>query len=180
MEKAFADIPGALSKAGCIEFTLGGDFAAGIGVVARSPGSAVMESALKLYKMGDGPDYFFFRPYHLVALEISATIADVVLDREALGRHPARSVTEVVAVAKRDLSPGTGLDGIGGFTCYGLTDTTAGAEGLLPIGLSHHARVTRPIPKGEAVPLDAVELDDSAPIVRRWHEQRGAAVVSAV
>lgn len=165
------DIAAALSATGCIEYTLGGDFAAGIGVVGRSPGSPVLESALKLYKMGDGPNYFFFRPYHLVALEVPKTIAEVVLDRQGLGRHPARQVTEVVAMAKGDLRPGDSLDGIGGHACYGVVDTAERADGFLPIGLSVGGRIVKSVAKDDPVPLDAVELDEDSAIVKFRRQQ---------
>jgi predicted homoserine dehydrogenase-like protein len=171
VDQARDDIPAALSRTGCVEYTLGGDFAAGIGVVGRSPGSPVLGSALKLYKMGDGPDYFFFRPYHLVALEVPKTVAEVVLDRQALGRHPAQQITEVVAMAKRGLRPGDALDGIGGHTCYGLVDTAERASGLLPIGLSGGARVIKPVGQDGPVPLDAVELNEDSAVVRLRRQQ---------
>lgn len=172
IEKAATDIPNALESDNCIEFTLGGDFGAGVGVLGRSRGSRVMESALKLYKMGDGPNYFFFRPFHLVALEIPRTIAQVVLDRRPLGRHPAQRITEVVAVAKRELHRGDQLDGIGGFGCYGEVARVEEAAGLLPIGLSEFAAVTKSVAVNEPVALDHVEVSANAPVVALWERQK--------
>jgi predicted homoserine dehydrogenase-like protein len=65
----------------------------------------------------------------------------------------------------RDLEAGDRLDGIGGFTCYGQIDTVERAEGLLPIGLSEHARLVRRVRRDDPIPLDAVEIDDRATIV---------------
>jgi predicted homoserine dehydrogenase-like protein len=121
--------------------------------------------------MGDGPDYFFFRPYHLIHFEIPVTIAEVMLDRRGLGEAAAEPVAEVIAIAKRDLRPGDALDGIGGFTCYGEIDTVNGAEGYLPIGLAAHARIRRPVGQDEPIPLDSIELDESAEIVVLRHLQ---------
>jgi predicted homoserine dehydrogenase-like protein len=122
--------------------------------------------------MGDGPDYLFFRPYHLLHFEAAWTIAEVVLDRRPIAAPSASPVAEVLAVAKKPLEAGEVLDGIGGYACYGHIDTVEGGAGMLPIGLAEHARVTRPVARDEAVPLDAVELDDDALLVRLHRDQQ--------
>lgn len=99
------------------------------------------------------------------------TVGEVALDRTALGEITAPPVAEVVTMAKRDLEAGEQLDGIGGFCCYGLADTVEGSAGLLPVGLSGHARTTRRVAQDEPIPLDAVELEEDAPIVRLRREQ---------
>jgi predicted homoserine dehydrogenase-like protein len=170
-ERAAGDVVAAVSRTGVVDFTLGGDFGAGVGVVGRAPEPDEVATALRFLKMGEGPDYFFFRPYHLVHFEVPMTVGEVVLDRAPLGEVVTPPVAEVVAVAKRDLEPGEALDGIGGFCCYGLIDTAEAAAGLLPVGLSGHARVTRRVPQDAAIPLDAVELDESAAIVALRREQ---------
>ena len=58
---------------------------------------------LNLYKMGEGPLYSFFIPYHLVHFEVPNAIARVVLFRDSLAPPLAGPVVEVCAVAKRDL-----------------------------------------------------------------------------
>lgn len=169
-ERAAVDVVAAISRIGVVDFTLGGDFGAGVGVVGRAPEPDEVRTALRFLKMGDGPDYFFFRPYHLVHFEVPMTVGEVTLDRSGLGTVSAPPVAEAVAVAKCDIEPGRELDGIGGSCCYGLADTVEGAVGLLPVGLSGHARVIRSIPQDTPIPLDAVELHD-APIVRLRREQ---------
>lgn len=170
-DRAAADVVAAISRPGVVDFTLGGDFGAGVGVVGRAPEPDKVATALRFLKMGEGPDYFFFRPYHLVHFEAPMTIGEVTLDRAGLGTVDTPPVAEAVAMAKRDLEPGDQLDGIGGFCCYGVADTAEGAAGLLPIGLSGHARVTRRVAQDSPIPLDAVELDKGAPIVALRHEQ---------
>lgn len=173
-EHAAVDVMATVSAPGVVDFTLGGDFGAGVGVVGRAPEPDKVATALRFLKMGDGPDYFFFRPYHLVHFELPMTIGEVALDRAPLGEVTTPPVAEVVAMAKRDLEPGEQLDGIGGFCCYGLADTAQGAAGVLPVGLSGHARVTRRVPQDAAISLDAVELDEDAPIVALRREQEAA------
>lgn len=165
---AAIDIPAILSSPGRVDFTLGGDFGAGVGVVGRHPHPELHQQAMGFYKMGDGPDYFFFRPYHLVHLEVPLTIAELVLDNEPLVTVDAPHVAEVVAIAKKDLGQGEELDCIGGFSAYGHIDTAAGAAGYLPVGLVEYATMTAAVSKDDAIPLSAVSLDTSKTVVREW------------
>ncbi|MDX1388710.1 MAG: NAD(P)-dependent oxidoreductase, partial [Acidobacteriota bacterium] len=151
---------------------IGGDFGAGVGVVARHPRPELHARALRFYKMGDGPNYFFFRPYHLVHLEVPRTIAEVCLDREPVAGFGSAPETEVIAVAKRDLHAGEALDGIGGFTAYGLIDTAAGAAGYLPVCLTGFASLIRDVKMDQPIGLDAVRLDEAATPVAEWKRLR--------
>ena len=56
---------------------------------------------------------------------------------------------------------------------YGLIDDAPAAvrERLLPIGLSHGARLTRAIAEDELVRLDDVALDTETPLYALWREQ---------
>ncbi len=165
---AAVDIPDVLSAPGRVDFTLGGDFGAGVGIVGRHPNHDLHEKAMRFYKMGDGPDYFFFRPYHLVHLEIPTTIAELILDNEPLITIDAPHVAEVVAIAKKDLAAGEELDCIGGFSAYGHIDTADNAAGFLPVGLVEFATMTTDVAIDEPIPLDAVSLDDTKTVVQEW------------
>lgn len=171
LERALADLTGALSRTGVVEFTLGGDFGGGVFVIGRSEDAEMVHPYMRYSKMGDGPDYLFFRPYHLLHFEVPRTIAEVTLDRRPLARPLPRPVAEVVAVAKRDLAPGDALDGIGGYAAYGHIDTVERAAGLLPIGLAEGGRVTQRIAQDEPIPVDAVEFDQPPPLMEMRDEQ---------
>ncbi|NNK91318.1 MAG: hypothetical protein HKO87_02695 [Acidimicrobiia bacterium] len=118
--------------------------------------------------MGDGPYYFFFRPFHLVHLEVPTTIAEVLLDADPLATVDGPHVSEVVAMAKRDLESGESLDCIGGFTAYGLVDTAEGAKGQLPVGLVEFATLEADVAVDRPIPLEAVRLDEDRTVVREW------------
>ncbi len=165
---AAVDIPAALSAPGRVDFTLGGDFGAGVGVVGTHPNHDLHEKAMRFYKMGDGPNYFFFRPYHLVHLEIPTTIAELLLDGEPLATIDQPHVAEVVALAKKDLAVGEELDCIGGFSAYGHIDTAENAAGFLPVGLVEYATMTGNVAQDEPIPLGSVSLDDSKTVVSEW------------
>src|SRR3954469_8513945 len=104
---------------------------------------------LNLYKMGDGPLYSFFIPYHLVHFEVPNAIARVVLLRDSVARPLAGPVVEVCAVAKRNLSAGEALDEYGMYMTYG---EAVNAEEMcksryLPEGLVEGCVLKHDIPK---------------------------------
>lgn len=174
---AVDDIPAVLSRHGVVEYTRGGDFGGGVAVVGYGEGPHV-QPYMRYSKMGEGPYYFFFRPYHLLHFEVPWTIAEVVLDCQHLGVVQPVPVADVVAVAKKDLSPGERIDGIGGYCVYGHISQADQAGEFLPVGLAEHATVVRDISMDQPVPRDAVEIADDAPLVRMRAEQ-DAAVASA-
>ena len=159
------------SMAGIVDYTLGGDFGGGIFIIARAEHPQMVQPYLRYLKMGDGPNYLFFRPYHLCHIETPLSAAEAVLYREPTIAPMGRPVAQTITVAKRDLRAGEMLDGIGGFNQYGQIDTVWNCRGLLPIGLADGVRLTRDIKLDEPIPLDAVELDESKLLTRLWREQ---------
>ena len=153
-----------------VHFTLGGDFGGGVLVLASSPDPDVDAPYLRYGKLGDGPWYPLFRPYHLIHMEAPTTIEQVAWGGPALGRRTPTPVARCVAVAKRDLEPGDALDGIGGDAAYGVAASIAEAAGLLDIGLSQHARMRRAVPMDRPITLDDVDLDEDAALVRLHRE----------
>lgn len=108
-----------------------------------------------------------YRPAHLIGMELGISVASAALRREPTG-CPQGFVADVAATAKRDLAPGEGLDGEGGFTVYGslLPAESSLAKGYLPIGLAHGLRVKRPIRAGEKITWDDVTYDEADQTVR--------------
>ena len=160
------DVRAAGIPAGSVHFTLGGDFGGGVLVLAASPDPDFDAPYLRYGKLGDGPWYPLFRPYHLIHMEVPTTIEQVAWGGPALGRRTEAPVARCVAVAKRDLAPDDMLDGIGGDGCYGVAAGSGDADGLLEIGLSEHARVRRPVAIDQPITLEDVELDEDAVLVR--------------
>jgi predicted homoserine dehydrogenase-like protein len=100
---------------------------------------------LELYKLGSGPLYCFYSPYHLCHFEVPNTIARAVDFGDAALAAPAGPRVEVVAAAKRDLSAGHALDGLGGYDSYGVAEAAeaARAQRLLPMGVAEGCVLTR-------------------------------------
>ncbi len=163
---------GALGTArGIVDYTLGGDFGGGIFVIARAEHPQMVHPYLKYLKMGEGPNYLFFRPYHLCHIETPLSAAEAVLYKEPTIAPMGRPVAHTIAIAKRDLKAGDVLDGIGGTNQYGQVDTVWNCRGMLPIGLAEGVRLVRPVKQDEAIPMDAVELDETKLLTRLWREQ---------
>lgn len=117
---------------------------------------------LNLYKMGEGPLYAFFVPYHLVHFEVHNAIARVALLRDNVAKPLGGPVVEVCAVAKRDLRAGEVLDNYGMFMTYGEA-VNAGEmsdERLLPEGLVEGCRLLRDIKKDQVLTYADVALPE--------------------
>jgi predicted homoserine dehydrogenase-like protein len=115
---------------------------------------------LNLYKMGEGPLYSFFIPYHLVHFEVPNAIARVVLFRDSLAPPRAGPVVEVCAVAKTDLKAGTILDDYGMYMTYGeAVNVDEMSKGqYLPEGLVEGCKLKRGIKKDAVLTYRDVEL----------------------
>jgi predicted homoserine dehydrogenase-like protein len=115
---------------------------------------------LNLYKMGEGPLYSFFIPYHLVHFEVPNAIARAVILRDNVAKPLGGNVVEVCAVAKRDLTEGEVLDDYGMFMTYGeaVNSDEMSANRYLPEGLVEGCRLKRPISKDSVITYDDVIL----------------------
>ena len=115
---------------------------------------------LNLYKMGEGPLYPFWIPYHLVHFETPSSIARVVLLGDELARPLGGPVVEVCAVAKRDLEQGETLDEYGMYMTYGeaVNADEMSEQRYLPQGLVEGCRLRRAVPRDSVISYDDVEL----------------------
>ena len=148
-----------LLRGGLVDFALGAAPGTGAWVVVHETNPAKMKT-LAYLKMGDGPFYVLYTPYHLPHIQIASTIARAALAGDPTTAPIGAPVCEVVTVAKRDLKAGEVLDGVGGFAGYGMIENadTFAAENLLSMGLSEGARLVRDVPKDRAITLKDVEL----------------------
>ena len=116
---------------------------------------------LDLYKLGKGPLYSFYTPYHLCHFEVPTTIARAVLLGDAcITPLPDGPRVEVVAVAKKDLRAGETLDGIGGYSYFGECRPAAiqRSTNLLPVGLAAGAVLNKGIATDQAISYADVTL----------------------
>jgi predicted homoserine dehydrogenase-like protein len=143
---------------GIIDYTVGPSLVK-IFVLAEHPDPKQCHY-LSLYKMGDGPLFPFWVPYHVPHFEVPTAVARVAL----LGDHVAPPlggpVVEVCAVAKRDLAAGDVLDEYGMFMTYGeaanVEEMSAGR--YLPEGLVEGCVLRRDVGRDQVLTYDDVEL----------------------
>lgn len=164
-------------------------------VVGASPGPGVFvlgthdhpqqQHYLNLYKLGAGPLYCFYTPYHLCHFEVHNTIARAALFHDAAIAPQGPPCVDVIATAKTDLKAGDVLDGIGFYMTYGECENAdvVQRERLLPMGLAEGCRLKRDIPKDQALTYDDVELPegrlcDELRAEQNAHFERPGAVVS--
>ena len=148
-----------LLDGGMVDYLCGAAPANGAFVLGHTE-DPVKQAYLKYLKMGEGPLYAFYTPFHLPQLEIPLTVARAVLLRDATVAPLGPPVCDAVAVAKRDLRSGETLDGLGGFTCYTLIENYPEARqaDALPMGVSEGCVLRRDVAKDTVLTYADVEL----------------------
>lgn len=115
---------------------------------------------LNLYKVGPGPLYCFYSPYHLCHFEVANTVARAVIFKDAAVAPIGKPMVDVVATAKTDLKAGSTLDGIGWYMTYGQAENAdiVYRDRLLPMGLAEGCVLKRDVPKDQVLKYDDVNL----------------------
>lgn len=117
---------------------------------------------LKYFKMGDGPIYTFYTPYHLVNFDMANTVRKMLFDNEpVITPISYKPVVEVVAIAKRDLKTGEKIDGIGSCEIFGVCENSdvARGENLLPVAFCENAILIKDVDKDSPITFDDICLD---------------------
>jgi len=141
-------------------------------VVGAKPGPGVFvfgthddpkqQHYLNLYKLGEGPLYSFYTPYHLCHFEVPLSVARAVLFQDPVMAPLGGPIVDVVTTAKIDLKAGETLDGIGFYMTYGQCENSdvTQAQNLLPMGLAEGCRLKRDVSKDQVLTYDDVELPE--------------------
>jgi predicted homoserine dehydrogenase-like protein len=150
-----------LSGPGIVDYVVGAAPGPGVFVLGTHD-DPVQQHYLNLYKLGEGPLYCFYTPYHLCHFEVPVTVARAVLFEDAAITPLAGPCVDVVATAKIPLEAGAELDGMGFYMTYGQAENAdvVWRERLLPMGLAEGCRLKRDIAKDEVLSLDDVELPE--------------------
>jgi predicted homoserine dehydrogenase-like protein len=141
-----------------VEYILGAEPSGGVFVVAECHND-YQRSLLKYYKMGAGPYYLFYRPYHLCHLETAYAIGRMIFDSQPLLVPWKGRIANVHAVAKKDLNPGDVLDEPGMFTAYGeiALQSVIDENRWALVHELNGKRVNTPIKKDQPISLDDLE-----------------------
>ena len=153
------DVEALRAAGGVVDYVVGSQPGPGVYVLATHD-DPKQRHYLNLYKLGEGPLYSFYTPYHLCHFEVPMTVARAALFGDATMAPLGAPTVEVVTVAKHDLPAGTTIDGLGGYDSYGVAeraDVTA-AQNLLPMGVAEGCVTTRDIAKDEVLTYSDVTL----------------------
>ena len=157
---------GVLSRKGVVDYSIGKGVAPGVFVVVEMAHPRLRERMHDL-KMGAGPYYTFYRPYHLTSLEVPLSCARAVLYGTADMQPLEMPTSEVCAVAKKDLKVGDKLDAIGEYTyrAWIMTRNDAKQSAAIPCGLLEGGVVTEPVKKGQLITSRNAKVDEASGIV---------------
>lgn len=162
-----------LSGPGIVDYVIGATPAPGVFVLGTHD-DPVQQHFLNLYKLGEGPLYCFYSPYHLCHFEVPNAVARAVLFGDATIAPLGAPAVEVLTAAKTDLTAGTTLDRIGGYDTYGVCENAdvAFEADLLPLGVAEGARLRRDVRRDDVLAYADVELPPGRLVDRLRAEQR--------
>lgn len=166
------DVDALRELGGVVDYVVGAKPGPGVFVLATHD-DPKQRHYLNLYKLGEGPLYSFYTPYHLCHFEVPLTVARAVLFGDAAIQPAGPPTVEVVATAKHDLTAGQTLDGLGGYDTYGVcerADTTA-SDRLLPMGVAEGCVLVHDVPKDAVLTYADVTLPEGRLIDRLRAEQ---------
>ena len=149
------------SGPGIVDYVVGASPPAGVFVLATHD-KPFQQHYLNLYKLGEGPLYLFYNPYHICHFEVPLTCARAVVFNDAACAPIGPPKVEVITIAKTDLKAGEKIDGIGGYHTYGQCETAeiTAEEELLPIGLAEGCVLKRDIPKDQVITYNDVTVPE--------------------
>jgi predicted homoserine dehydrogenase-like protein len=167
------DIDMLRAHGGIVEYVVGVKPAPGVYVLAARE-DPKQKHFLNYYKLGEGPLYSFYTPYHLCHFEVPFSLARAALFNDAVLQPLGAPMVEVITLAKTDLQAGDEIDGLGGYKAYGQCENSpiVASENLLPIGLAEGCTLKHAVPKDQALTFDDVHVPEGRLIDKLYAEQR--------
>ncbi|MGE5682677.1 MAG: NAD(P)H-dependent oxidoreductase [Bacillota bacterium] len=158
---------------GIVDYVVGAEPAPGVFVLGTHD-HPLHQHYLNLYKLGSGPLYCFYTPYHLCHFEIANSVARAVIFGDAAITPLGAPCVDVAAAAKRDLKAGETIDPLGYYMTYGLCENweTSINQNLLPIGAAEGCVLKNDIAKDQVLRYDDVELPEGRLIDKLLKEQK--------
>ena len=167
------DVDELLTLGGVVDYVVGAKPGPGVYVLGIHE-EPRQRHYLELYKMGKGPLYSFYTPYHLCHFEVPNTIARAVDFADTAITAAGGPRVDVVATAKQDLRTGQTLDGLGGYDTYGVAEShlSVRSEGLLLMGVAEGCILKTDVPKDAVLSYDDVTVPPGRLIDRLLAEQQ--------
>lgn len=157
---------------GIVDYVVGSKPGPGVYVFATTE-DPLSKEYLSYLKLGKGPIYSFYTPYHLCFFEVPNSIARTFHYNDPVMAPIGGPVVEVLAAAKTNLKAGQTLDGFGGYTTYGVCEnySASRAENLLPIGLTDGIILKNDIAKDDIITFDDIEIPNDRLSFQLYEEQ---------
>lgn len=164
--------PDDFAGGGLVDYSLGAAPHTGAFVICRND-HPEKRKLMAYLKMGNGPLYMFYTPYHLPPWQIPHSVARAVLFNDPTITPRGAPACDTISYAKRDLKAGERLDGMGGFTCYGLVERyeVCATEAFLPIAVSLDCVLLRDVAKDQPIRYADVRLPPDRVVDRLRAEQ---------
>jgi predicted homoserine dehydrogenase-like protein len=149
-----------------------GDVAPGVFVIVTSQLKSIREE-LKYLKVGKGPNFVLFKPYHLANIEVLLSVYDVAFNNRPTLTVRKNIETIVVAKAKKNLNNGIKIDSAGGYTFSGIAIKfdDFSSKDYVPIGLVENSFVEKDIKKGEIITFGKINGFKDSIVFKLWKEQ---------
>jgi predicted homoserine dehydrogenase-like protein len=166
------DIEELRSLGGIVEMIVGAKPSPGVFVYAAAKDPYSIKY-LNYGKLGNGPLYSFYVPYHLLFFDIASSICRLIdFDDPVIVPYQGQ-VVDVITIAKTDCKAGEILDGVGGFKTYGLCENhdIVMEQNLLPMGLSEGCILKKDIKKDSPITWNDIEKPKGRLIDKLWDEQ---------
>ncbi len=166
------DIEELKRSGGVVDYVVGPKPGPGVFVFATTDDPKT-QHYLNYGKLGEGPLYSFYTPYHLIYFEIPISIARMVLFNDIIMEPLGAPVVEVITLAKTALKAGQKLDGLGGYDTYGQCEnaSTARLQNLLPVGLAEGCIVRKNLERDHVLTFDDVDLPEDNLVQQLYREQ---------
>lgn len=157
---------------GLVEYVLGAEPHTGAFVMAYND-QPIRRTLMTYLKLGDGPLHMFYTPYHIPPMQLPHSVARAVLFNDPTITPSGAPTCDTITYAKRDLKAGERLDGMGGYTCYGLVDRyeVCRKGDYLPMAVSLDCVLKKDVPKDATITYADVTLPAGRIVDRLRAEQ---------
>src|SRR4029450_1781540 len=115
------DVQDLRARGGVVDYVVGAQPGPGVYVLCPHD-DPKQRHYLELYKLGKGPLYSFYTPYHLCHFEVPLTTARAVPFGDATIAPLEAPTVEVITTARRTPPAGTYTDGLGVYAPYGKAE----------------------------------------------------------
>jgi predicted homoserine dehydrogenase-like protein len=151
------DIDELRSSGPIVDYVVGAKPGPGIYVFAAHD-DPKQQHYLNLYKLGEGPLYSFYTPYHLCHFEVPFSVARAVIFNDPVLQPDGGPKVDVITMAKTALAAGATLDRLGGYSTYGEAEnhSVQQAERLLPQGLAEGCVLVNDVAVDQAITYDDI------------------------